>query len=150
MKTKFLILFFTLISISFFAQTINTQNKYGSKIVEPTVNNILFALLDSNKFISKITSELGYTKERDGNYYAATGVGSPYYTVGFSYREIQLIWTNDGDLNRIAANELQNISNPYYSDGFYHYSTKLKNGYTLNITFKPNTSGGGSILAVLK
>ena len=132
-----------------FSQNLDTVSRYNAQIVTPTLNNIFSALFDSD-FISKITQSYGYSKESDGNYFAATRVGSPYYSIGKNTYELKMIWTDDDSLNGIAANELDKIGKPYLSGGFYHYSVQLKNGAIVNIAFKPNVSGGGSILAVRK
>ena len=132
-----------------FSQNLDTVSRYNAQIVTPTLNNIFSALFDTN-FTSKITQTYGYTRESDGNYFAATRVGAPYYSIGKNYNELTMIWTDDDSLNNIAANELDKIGKPYSSGGFYHYSVPLKNGTIVNIAFKPNVSGGGSILAVRK
>ncbi len=146
---KILLIVLLVINVCTFSQSLDTVSRYNAQIVTPTLNNIFTALFDGN-FTSKISQTYGYTRESDGNYFAATRVGAPYYSIGVNYSEITMIWTNDDSLNSIAANELDKIGKPYMSEGFYHYSVRLKNGTTVNIAFKPNVSGGGSILAVLK
>lgn len=148
MKNRFLaIALFVFTNI--FAQNIETQYKYGAYIVKPTLENIVYALLDSQSFKSKITSTYEYTLERDGNYFAPTRIGAPYYSIGLSYSEIQMIWTDDEAMNSIAKSELRRLSSPQYSNGFYYYGGKLKNGRTIVIAFKPDSSGG-SLLANLR
>lgn len=148
MKRFFLLILFT-VNYCAFSQSLDTVSRYNAQIVTPTLNNIFTALFDNN-FTSKITQSYGYTRESDGNYFAATRVGAPYYSIGKNYNELTMIWTDDDSLNGIAANELDKIGKPYLSGGFYHYSVQLKNGAIVNIAFKPNVSGGGSILAVRK
>mgnify|MGYP000848933396 CR=1 FL=1 len=145
------ILFLLLLTVNYcaFSQNLDTVSRYNAQIVTPTLNNIFTALFDNN-FTLKITQTYGYTRESDGNYFAATRVGAPYYSIGKNYNELTMIWTDDDSLNNIATNELDKIGKPYSSGGFYHYSVRLKNGAIVNIAFKPNVSGGGSILAVRK
>ena len=148
MKRFFLLILFT-VNYCAFSQSLDTVSRYNAQIVTPTLNNIFTALFDNN-FTYRITQSYGYTRESDGNYFAATRVGAPYYSIGKNYNELTMIWTDDDSLNGIAANELDKIGKPYLSGGFYHYSVQLKNGAIVNIAFKPNVSGGGSILAVRK
>ena len=146
---KILLIVLLAINICAFSQSLDTVSRYNAQVVTPTLNNIFTALFDSS-FTSEIMQSYGYTRESDGNYFAATKVGAPYYSIGKNYNEITMIWTDDDSLNGIAANELDKIGKPYLSGGFYLYSVRLKNGATVNIAFKPNVSGGGSILAVRK
>lgn len=146
---KLLLLFVLVVNHYAFSQNLDTVSRYHTQIVSPTLNNIFAALFDSN-FTSKIIQSFGYSRESDGNYFAATRVGAPYYSIGKNYNEVTMIWTDDDSLNGIAANELDKIGKPYLSGGFYHYSLQLKNGAKVNIAFKPNVSGGGTILAVRK
>lgn len=146
---KILLLFVLVVNQYAFCQNLDTVSRYNAQVVTPTLNNIFTALFDS-AFTSTISQSYGYTRESDGNYFAPTRVGAPYYSIGKNYNELTMIWTNDDSLNSIAANELDKIGKPYLSSGFYHYSVQLKNGSKVNIAFKPNVSGGGTLLAVTK
>lgn len=144
---------------SFSQQSLSLDNSiiYKNYVIKPSWNNLTLLLFADMGSFRTMMNKYNYSLTTDGSAYIAnTEIGSPYFTIGKSTDEINMIFTNEINLITIFRTELRQKlkgGNVSFERGFEIYRVQYDNEgfkYKIKIAIKQEPDGSGMVSLTLQ
>lgn len=125
------------------------KNIYQSSIIIPTWSNLINLLFSDIQTFRKIMADYNYSLATDGSgYIADTSIGSPYFIIQKSNKDITMYFSKDDSYISSFRQELKQIlgkGEVHYSKDFeIYYITYTYNNFKYNIKIGLNENSHGS------
>lgn len=144
---------------SFSQQSLSLDNSimYKNYVIKPTWDNLTLLLFTDMGSFKTMMNKYNYSLTTDGSAYIAnTEIGSPYFTIGKSTDEINMIFTYENNLITTFRTELRQKlkgGNVSFEKGFEVYRVQYNNegfNYRIKIAIKQDPDGSGMVLLTLQ
>lgn len=154
MKKVLLVLLFGVALTSFSQTPLNLEYKrlYNNPIIIPTWNNLTKLLFADMRVFRATMDDYSYSLATDGSgYIADTQIGSPYFVIKKTNRDITMIFTEDdgfvSSFRRELRSYLGNVQAKYADDFEFYYViyTHDNSKYKIRVGLNERINGNGAI-----